>query len=658
MTEQLNPDQLNSNPSPDELNPAPTPKMGTENGAEELATSPVSSTEVTASSTAILTEEQTDEAGHVEEDHEMHELDDEFPNFVNFTKAQLLKTVEDTADKPLDEANRILKAIKPFLDAVLQEEYNAALARFIEEGGEKDDFNYQDADQARDIFNRAQKELKHKRAEELARQEAERAENLKKKEAILEQIKLLTENEETEGSLKKLKELQNEWKLIRNIPKDQIDRLWESYNFFIHKFYDRLSIFNELKDLDRRKNLDHKIELIQKAAELALEPSAKRALILLKKYQEDWRNIGPVPQESNEDIWNRFKHECDKIYEMIKSVQEQNQKVREENLLAKKELLARALQLSNFSTTRIKEWFEQTNTANQLMEDWKKIGMVPLKYRESVWNEFRNARNLFYANKNNFFKTLHAERNANLKIKTQLCEQAEAIAAQPVDYNRQTEDLKKLQDAWKKSGPVHEKISDAIWKRFRAACDTFFEKKAQQYSSQQEEQKQNLLIKKEIVQKLESLLQQEESGELLNELKNLQDRWNHTGFVPMNEKEKINKQYSQLNDQVFQKFREVSKELRDMKDKSHLEALLNSPNGDQKVRREEKQLMDRIRGMRSDISTWENNVGFFTKGNSKTENPMVKQIEEKIAQAHSQIAVLETKLKNVRALLKQQTQKA
>lgn len=654
MTTQMNPDPLNSVQNPEELNPAPTDNSGTEKGVENLSASDIQKKESDVKEPmAITTEDHHDELETADEEHELHELDDELPNYATYSKEALLKAVEDAENKPIEEANRILKAIKPILDDMLQVAYDAALAKFMEEGGEKDDFHYSDSDQAREIFNKAQRELKKKRTEERSRQEQERAGNLKRKEEILDQIKHLAEVEETEGSMRRLKDLQAEWKLIRNIPKDQMVRLWDLYDVYIHKFYDRLSIFNELKDLDRKKNLDQKIELIQKASELALEPSPKRAMILLKKYQEDWKNIGPVPREANEDVWNRFKQETDKIYDMIRSIQEMNQKVREENMAAKKELLARALQLSNFSSNRIKAWFDETQVANQLMEDWKKIGMVPLKYRESIWNEFRNARNQFYTNKNTFFKSLHAERAANLKVKSELCEKAEAIAANPVDFNKQTEELKKLQEAWKHSGQVHEKISDAIWKRFRSACDLFFEKKAAQYASQIEEQKQNLEIKKSIVQQLETLMNKEESPDLLNELRTLQEKWNNTGFVPMNEKEKINKQYSKLNDQVFERFKTVSRELKELKDKSHFEALLHSPNGDQKLKREEKFLIDRIRGMRNDIYTWENNLGFFNKGNSKTENPMVKQIEEKISQANQQIGQLESKLKMVRSLLKE-----
>lgn len=629
-----------------------TTEVVNETVTAEITDAPTSEHE-TGLPEAIVTEDHAEIVELTEEEKEMESIaDDELPNFSTYNKDQLVEAaVEAVKTRDLLEATRYIKAIKPALDHLLQEEYNAALERFMEEGGVKDDFTYNSGDKARELFNAASKELKQKKADEKARQEAEKLDNLKKKEALLEKIKALTEGEETKDSLNKLKELQTEWKLIRNVPKEHIEKLWESYHMYIHNFYDNLSMFNELKDLDRRKNLDHKIELTKKVSELALEPSTKKVVILLKKYQEEWKSIGPVPKESNDDIWNRFKQECDRIYEMIKAVMAENERKREENLIAKKELLAKALELANIQSARIKDWLEQSAVANQLMDDWKKIGMVPMKYKESLWEEFRAARNKFYSNKNEFFKKMHAERNNNLKVKTDLCEKAESIAANPIDWNKGTDELKKMQDAWKKVGPVHEKISDAIWKRFRTACDSFFEKKAQHYAGQVEEQKKNLEVKQGLLVQLEALLAREDGATIINDLKALQEQWNQAGFVPMSAKDEIGKKYSDLTDKVFAKFKQASSAMRDMKDRSHFEAILNSPNGDSKLKREEKFLMDKVRGLKSDIDTWDNNLGFFAK--SKGDNPMTDQIKEKIAAAQKQIKQLEEKVKLIRQVGKE-----
>jgi hypothetical protein len=650
MNEEMNSMPLNeTEETRDELNTDVTNEVT----AETKGAAPTNNTEA-----VIETEDHAETIELSDEEKELDSIgDEELPDFATFTKEQLIEAAtEAVKSRDLLEATQYIKAIKPILDHLLQEEYNAALDKFIEEGGVKDDFTYNNGDKLREQFNAASKELKQKKADERARQEAEKLDNLRKKETLLEQIKALTEAEETQDSLNKLKELQAEWKLIRNIPKEHVEKLWESYHNYIHIFYDNLSMFNELKDLDRRKNLDQKIELTKKVSELALEPSTKKVIILLKKYQEEWKNIGPVPKESNEDIWTRFKQECDRIFEMIKAVMAENERKREENLTAKKELLVKALELSNVHSTRIKDWLEQSTVANQLMEDWKKIGMVPIKFKESLWEEFRTARNKFYSNKNEFFKKLHAERNVNLKAKTDLCEKAESIAANPIDWNKQTDELKKMQEAWKTIGPVHEKVSDAIWKRFRTACDGFFEKKAQHYAGQIEEQKKNLEVKNVLLTQLEELLNKEEGTSIINDLKAIQEQWNQAGFVPMNAKEAVNKKYNELTDKVFNKFKQAHTAMRDIKDRSHFEALLNSPNGADRLKREERFIQDKIRGMKNDIDTWDNNLGFFAK--TKGDNPMVDQIKDKIAGAQKQIKQLEEKLKLVRQIAKQESKQA
>ncbi len=650
MTNQLNAESLNPAIENPELNAA------VEQSANDTTTDAKPTTNMASSDDELpilLTDEHVEDHEQADDEKELDGLEEDAIDYSSFTKDQLIKvTIEAVKEKELTEAASILKAVKPALDHILQEEFNQALQKFIEDGGLKDDFEYKEKDNARELFNQAFKELKQKRSEEKARQEKEKHDNLRKKESILDQIRLLSETEETKDSLRKIKDLQVEWKQIRNVPKNELDRLWESYKLHLDRFYDRLSIFNELKELDRRKNLDQKIDLTKKVAELAQEASTKKALILLKKYQDDWRNIGPVPPESNEEIWSRFKQECDKIYDMIKAVMEDNQRKREDNLAAKKSLLAKALELSNIKTARIKDWHEHTNVVNSLMDDWKKIGMVPLKYRESIWEEFREARNQFFNNKNVFFKQLHHERNENLKFKNDLIGKAEQLAANPIDWNKQTAELKKLQEEWKKSGPVHDKISDAVWKRFRSACDVFFEKKAQHFANQVEEQKQNLVVKKALIGKLENLLQKEDSTDVINELKAIQDEWNNAGFVPMGEKEAIQKKYSELNDQVFNKFKQANKELKDLKEKSHFEALVNAPNGIQKLKREERIVIERIKGLKGDIDTWENNIGFFSK--SKGSNPMIEQATEKIAITRRHIAKLEEKLKLIRSFMKQE----
>lgn len=608
---------------------------------------------VTDSIEIALDEHEIDADLAAIEHHEMAEQLD----YANKTKDELLAiALQAMSDKPHSEALQVFKDIKPHFDAALNEEQNAAMQKFIEEGGEKDDFEYKAGVTARDTFNKAIKDLRDKISAAKAIAEAERVKNLRAKENILDQIKALNSSEETKESLNKLKELQAEWKKIKNVPKEHVERLWESYRVLNEIFYDKLSIDNEIAQLDRERNLDAKIDLCKKVSELAEEKSIKSALIAVKKYQEDWRNIGPVPKEANEEIWTRFKAEVDKVYANIKAETEKNEAVRQANLILKLALIEKSKELAIYATTRIKDWMEKTKEANELMEEWKKIGYVPMAEREKVWEEFKNIRNTFFNNKNNWFKSFNAVRNENLKKKQELVKEAENIAAAPIDWGKQTATIKNLQEQWKQIGPVPDKFNDEIWKKFRTACDLFFEKKAERFAEQNAEQGANLIAKKELITQLEAMAANEaENPNALNELKTIQDAWSKIGFVPNKDKDAIGKAYNDLLDKIYGRHRELRKNMRQADDKAHFESLANNNDGGQRLQREERILQERIKGLKTDIDTWDNNLGFFKNTNAK--NEMVIQINDKIAAAKRMIKELEDKIKTIRSL-KNQTPKA
>lgn len=624
-----------------------TPQLNTEEATVEpveVVNPLVETTNASETSEQPVAEHEADQDDA--DANEMHEHE-EMPNFTEMSKESLVEFANQVLQsKTTAEAIAIFREIQPVLDQLEKEETELALEKFIEEGGEKDDFEYKN-DGKLEWFYATYKELKNKRNSERKAAEAERINNLKRKEEILEKMKELVENEETAQSLQQLKDLQSEWKLIRNIPKESIERLWETYHVLNERFYDRLSINNELKELDRSKNLDLKINLIAEVSKLAEETSIKKALISVKKLQEEWKHIGPVAREASEDIWQRFKAEVDKIYEQIKAKTAEMDALREQNLALKKQLIAKAKELSTFKSVRIKEWMDKAKEAADLMNEWKKIGYVPLALRDSIWEEFKSLRNEFYNNKNNFFKDLQNERKENLKAKELLCEQAEHIAQNPIDWNKQANELKDLQNKWKNIGQVPEKQNDLIWKRFRAACDNFFEQKTKYFESQKSEQLQNLEAKKQILLQLEELQQNEEVDNVFAQLKEIQQNWNQIGFVPFKEKDALQKRYSELLDTLYGKFKQLSKDMRVEREKQHLELIAQSPNGNQKIKREEKVLAERIRGLQKDIDTWENNLGFFKSGNSV--NPMAEQIENKIAIARKHIEQLKEKLKIVKS---------
>lgn len=590
----------------------------------------------------------------VESEKETHTYDlgdateEDSVDYATMSKEELVETAEKAAQlEDIKEAGEIMRAIRPLVDTIFTEEQNAALEAFIEEGNEKDNFEYKE-DELKQKFYDAFKIVQAKRAEYRKSAEDEKQKNLKAKRDILEKLRVLTESDETENSLEEVKELQREWKKIRVVPQEFMQELWDSYRFYLDKFYDNVSINYELKDLDRKKNLENKIELCKKVSELEEEKSIKKALILLNKYHEEWKNTGPVPKEFNEEIWKRFKDASDKIYEDKKQEIEKLQEIRNQNYELKKAICERMELLITTKPAKPKEWINMTKQVNDLFEEWRKVGKVPREHNDTIWERFRELRTSFFNDKNTFFKALNAEKAENLKKKTEICERAEAMQ-ESEDWQKTANELKALQAEWKKMGPVPEKVSDAIWKRFRVACDAFFGKKEEQFKAQKEEQVTNLEKKKELITKLEALLNGEgETEAVFGEVKQLQQEWSKIGFVPFANKKDIQTRFSDAMDKLYKKLKRNPEEMSEARLKDHYEEISKLPDFKGKMREDERKVRDKIKFLRNDITTLENNMGFFKQGNSKGNNPFAKQVEDKIKKANGQLERLERELKVIR----------
>ena len=569
-------------------------------------------------------------------------------DYAKLSKEELVNVaVELSKSDKLAHANRVAREIKPLFQEIIDAERQEALNAFVEAGNEEDAFEYT-ADKATDTFFEAIKAIRKKRADEMNKQKAEKLENLKKKQYILDQIKSLVEGEETEDSLNQLKELQNQWRQIKGIPREFAEELYESYRFYLDKFYDELSINFELKELDRKKNLEKKIELCKKVDELTQESSIKKALILLNKYHEDFKNTGPVPKEYNEEIWSRFKAASDKIYEVKKEHQQELDKQREQNLELKKAICEKADIYADVTYEKPKEWINKTKELQNLFAEWKKIGQVPKAHNDEIWKRFRTAYNSFFKNKNTFFKELNNLRGDNLKLKVAICEKAEAIK-ESTDFAKTSNELKRLQQEWKKIGPVPDKNSDEVWKRFRAACDHFFNKMQDQFADRRKEEEENLVKKNAICDKLETLEKIDDKAEVFKQLKELQAEWMQLGHVPIKEKDKIYKRHKGILDKIYGKHKIDNENIAEGKHKEHYEMLMQMPDGENKLKFQERKLRDKIKDILSDVVTWENNIEFFA--NSKNADALKKDIEKKINNAHSQTDRIKKELQVLRSVL-------
>ncbi|MCB9251072.1 MAG: DUF349 domain-containing protein [Flavobacteriales bacterium] len=585
-------------------------------------------------------DDDDDEAIKMIDEEESSNMD-----YSSYNKVQLLELAMD-APKSLSprEAVRRIQNIRPYFDDLIKEEREAQLNAFEENSTGDEVFEFID-DGSRNAFYQAFKNAQDARSEEKKRIEEEKLKNLEDKIKIIEEIKSLTETDETTGSLDEIKRLQNEWKSIRAVPKNNLQELYDRYHFYLSKFYDNLAINRELKELDRQKNIGIKIDLCNKVDALQHETSLKKAFILLAKYQEDFKNTGPVPKEYSEEIWERFKSTVDTVYSQKKAQFEQLQEKRLENLKLKELLIEKAKTINLVIPDKQSEWKQHHEALNALMEEWKKIGQVPKTHNESVWMTFREQFNQFYKNRSDQFKRLNAEKKQNKALKEELCVRAEAIKDNE-NLNETTKEFLKLQEEWKSIGPVPENESQKLWKRFRNACDHFFNKKHAHFDQRKTEEKENLILKNTLITKLNDLDSIEDGEQVFEKLKEIQQEWNKIGFVPLKSKQQVNEQYHQKLDEIYKKFRKNRETYKQAHMKEHYQQISDMPGGDKKLKDDERRIREKIKGLKSEIQTWENNMEFFA--NSKNADKFKKDILDKISKVNSQIENLQKELGIIR----------
>ena len=606
-----------------------------------------------AESSENAAEQLTETIANIHDDDDMDEeskmMDAEEAiniDYSAYTKSQLLNmALEATQKMVAREAVKKIQNIRPFFDDLLKLERQEQLQKYLEAGNEEETFEFAD-DGSRQKFYDAFKQAQDDRAEEKKRIEDEKLKNLATKNAIIERIKVLTESDETVDSINEIKQLQNDWKAIRVIPKANLQELYDRYHFYLDKFYDNFAINRELKELDRQKNLGIKIDLCNKVDALHAEPSLKRIFIMLAKYQEEFKNTGPVPKEFSEEIWSRFKATLDEIYKQRKAQFDEIESKRVENLKLKEVLVEKARLIANHIPTKGADWKSNFEELNKLMEEWKTIGQVPKAQNETIWHQFREQFNIFSKNRNEQFKRVNAERKTNIALREDLCKRAEELKDNE-DLGYATKEFIKLQEEWKNSGPVPESVSQTLWKRFRKTCDEFFNRKQQNFESRKGAEVENLEKKKAIIAEMEELQKNDNGDEVLSKLREVQTRWNEIGFVPLKNKKDIGDKYHELLDIIYKKFRQNRDSYKRAHLNEHYNQIANQPGGDKKLGDDERRLREKIKGLKTEIETWENNIEFFAK--SKNAEKFRKDIEDKIAKVNSQIDSMNKELAALKA---------
>ena len=543
-------------------------------------------------------------------------------------EAILAQLAEKVSEEPSAELRTEVETLKVAFYKIHRADMEARRKAFFEENGAEAEYKPQ-TDEAEIRFKELYNIYRTKRDEATALSDKEKEENYTAKLAIIDELKALVDSEEALNStFAKFHDLQTRWRSIGQVPQSKVSDLYETYNLHIENFYDYVKINKELRDLDWKRNLEAKTALCEQAEALSDATAIVEAFHKLQKLHEEWREIGPVAIEHKEGLWERFKAASTIInrrhqehFESIKAEQVRNFE-RKTALCEELEKFVAEVPASH------KAWNKVSERVQAIQAEWRTIGFAPKKDNNKVYDRFRAACDKFFEAKHAFYSEAKDDMAKNLDIKNSLYERAEAIAER-TDWTQATEELLALQAEWKKSGTVARKYADAVWKRFRAACDKFFERKSQHFSSVDNEYSANLAAKKALLEEMAQAVVKS-----FDDIKEFQRRWSEIGFVPIRNKEELQKQYKAALDKLFATIRSADRAQQINKFKNKVTSMREA--GDKRLRTEREKLFNRVKQLEQEILTLENNIGFFAK--SKGAEAMIAAVEEKIARAKQDMA--------------------
>ena len=532
-------------------------------------------------------------------------------------------------NEPVQTLRKSVEAIKIAFYKLHRAEVDAARKAFEAAEGEEAEFTPQvDALEVRlkDLF----KIYRQRRDEYIANLDNIKEENLRTKLAIIDELKELVNSDETlNNTFSKFRELQQRWKDTGVVPQAKVKDLWETYNLHVENFYNFIKINKELRDLDLKRNYEQKLSLCEQAEALMVEPSIIDAFQKLQKLHDEWRETGPVANEYKESLWERFKAASGRINKQHQEYFENLKQEQLKNLELKRELCAKTEALAEQPYTSRKEWNKSSERLLEIQKIWRTIGFAPKKDNTRIYERFRQACDRFFEAKREFYAGVKNEMEHNLQIKQEICEAAEALQNSE-DWKHATEEIVALQAKWKSVGTVSRRYADQIWKRFRTACDTFFERKAQHFASVEDVYESNLQKKLALIEEMKAADISEGGYDLIKEF---QRRWSEVGYVPIKHKESIHKRYKEAVDAMFATLRGSERDRTMNRFKERLQGMKGS--GDKRLRNERERLFNKVRQMEQDIALLENNIGFFSK--SKNAEAMIADIREKIANSKREL---------------------
>lgn len=561
----------------------------------------------------------------------------------DYTREQIVEQIKTLLERPVEE-------VKDEIDA-LKQQYYKLRKNEIEEAhrayNEKPEEERGEFQIPFDTFEEDLKVLlnvyKEKKAAFLENQEKEKQRNLERKQAILEEIKGYLQDADNIGKYyNDFKERQQEFKEIVNVPASAVSELWKTFQTYSENFYDLLKIHKELRDYDFKKNLEQKTALCEQAEALANNPDVLEAFKTLQTLHEEWRGIGPVSKEMREEIWNRFKEASTVINKRHQQHFEEIKAAEQAAEQAKTALCEEIEAIDLDALQSFSAWDEKTKIVLDMQERWKAAGFASRKVNTQLFERFRKSCDQFFARKAEYYKKAKDTMSENLEKKRALCEQAEALK-ESTDWRAASEKLTQLQKEWRTIGAVPRKYSDAIWKRFTEACDYFFERKKQEFASKKNEEHDNLVAKQAVIEKLNAIDESLDKSAGLAQVRALMSEWAAIGHVPFKEKDKLRKQYQEALDVHFKRWNMKEARSRLNAFSNTVEELASSDQAQNKLYRERERLMRTYESMKSNLQTYQNNIGFLTVS-SKSGNKMVEELERKIEKLKEDMQLIVQKI--------------
>jgi len=615
----------------------PTPEV-------EVAEAQVTSAPAEETPEEMTVSEETTSEETASEENASEETQTVENNTVYETKEQVVDRLKAIQEENTGGDKNELDLLKQVFYKLHRAAQMAARNAFIEQGGAPEDWRAE-IDGAEENFKAIMASIRQRRAEIAEQVEKQKAENLAKKQAIIDRIKeLATSPEEANAHFDEFKQLQASWKELGAVPAEKATEIWKNYQLYVEQFYDLLKLNSEAREYDFKKNLSAKERLIELAEKLADEEDVIQAFNKLQGLHAEYKEIGPVAKELRDQVWERFKAASTVINKRHQEHFEAIKAREEENLQKKTALCEQVEDIKTEEINSFNEWEEKTKQVIALQAEWKTIGFASHKQNALIFDRFRAACDAFFTAKAEYYKGVKDEQNENLEAKRALVEKAEELQ-DSTEWRKTTDKLIELQKQWKTIGAVPRKYSDQLWKRFTAACDKFFEAKNAANADQRAEETANLEAKQGIIEQLKALAA-DAANATLDKVKELQAEWNEVGHVPFREKDRLYKEYRAVADELYKQFgaSQARRRLEGFQ-KSVRQAVAK---GESTLSRERERLLRIFETRKAEFQTYENNLNFLN-ATSKSGNSLVAEMNRKVEKLREELDLLSSKIKAIEA---------